>query len=420
MKEIFSTTEWEKTSELIRQTSSAMTIYTKEGEYILGELNLPFRNINKPDTTEGILFVPAKIDEIETVIVTKPIISIDKTSRIIQKAIEQLNMMAEKKDQYEELQTICSYLQSISLAKEINSLMQATAEFLVHKFKLANCTIKLKDKKHRYFETKTSTAYEEVEDIVHKQTKNSRVTSRIKKIQEDFSLENIEEVGQLPKAMFALPLSTEKKYIGTIFCYLDFLHNKKINHAELVAKEFAKNIAVITELQEAKVDAQTDTLTGLLNRSKLFPYLDKEISDNSREQKAISLLIFDIDDFKKYNDSYGHLAGDEVLKMIAEQVKKISAVTFRYGGEEFVTILGNISSIQTKEIAEKLRSDIETNCELTISIGCITCNNSNISSKRLIEEADKALYKAKSLGKNKVVQFVMVDKNLGVVDTTQA
>ena len=420
MREIFSSNEWEKTLELIRQTSANLTFYSKKGEYLLGELNLPFRDVDKPDTTEGILFVPAKIDEKDIIIVSKPMISIDKAVKIIQKAIVLLNATLEKKEQYEKLEIKCEYLQSISMAKNVDRLMEATMEFLMHKLKLANCSTKLNGKNHRYFETKSSNIYDEVEKIIHKQTENTKVTSRISKIQEDFVLGKIENIEELPNAMFSLPLVAERQYIGTIFCYSDKISNKKINQAEIIAQEFANNISILSELQEAKVNAQTDTLTGLLNRSKLFPYLDKIISDNSKDERATSLLIFDIDDFKKYNDTHGHLAGDEILKIIAEQVKKISAVTFRYGGEEFVTVFEKADSIQIKEIAEQLRENIEKNCALTISIGCITCNNSNISSKRLIEEADKALYKAKSLGKNKVVQFVMVDKNLGVVDTTQA
>ena len=74
MREIFSSNEWEKTLELIRQTSANLTFYSKKGEYLLGELNLPFRDVDKPDTTEGILFVPAKIDEKDIIIVSKPMI----------------------------------------------------------------------------------------------------------------------------------------------------------------------------------------------------------------------------------------------------------------------------------------------------------------------------------------------------------
>ena len=418
MQEIFTSEEWEKTLNIIKQTASALAIYSREGNLITGDENLPFKATDKPDVLNNILFLPAEIDGMQVVLASKPIISIDKAVKITQKAIELLNTTIDGKDKYEQLQTTYSYLQSVSMTKSTTELIQATAEFLIHKLKLANCTIQLADKKYRYFET--TNTYEPVERIIQKQTQDTRVTNRIRSIQDDFLLEKIESTEQLPKAVFSIPLMTRTRYAGTIFCYSDEIDNKKITQAETVAKEFINNVGKLTELQEARANAQTDALTGLLNRSKLITYLEQEIKENARKGMPTSLLIFDIDDFKKYNDTYGHPAGDEVLKQVAEQTRKINAPTFRYGGEEFVTLLGGMDSIRTKEMAEKLREDIEKNCALTISIGCITCNNSTLTAKNMIEEADKALYRAKATGKNKVVQFIAVDKSLGIVDASKA
>ncbi len=420
--QIFSTKEWEKTFELAKNAAVNIAIYSKKGEHLFGEQNVPFKDVTAPDTDLGYIFMPVQIDAINCVLVCKPIISIDKTVKIIQKAIELLNLTTEKKEQHEQLAIKCAYLQTINPAKNVERLVQATMEFLVHKLKLANCSIKLNGINYRYFETKTSHIYAEVENIIHKQTSNSRVPSRISSLQEDFMLKSIDRIEELPKAMLSLPLVKEGKYLGTIFCYLEEILNKKINQAEIVAQELTNNINLLTELQEAQTNARTDSLTGLLNRSLLFPYLDELITTNSEKETSTSLLIFDIDDFKKYNDTHGHLAGDEILRKLAGQIKRLpkDSVTFRYGGEEFVTILNSIDSNQTKEIAEELRKNIEENCDLTVSVGCINCKNSSVSSKMLLEEADKALYRAKSLGKNKVVQFIIIDKSLGVVDTTQA
>ncbi len=418
--DVFQTEEWEKTTQLIKQAVINFAIYSTKGNLLKGDQNTPFMDTDTPDTKEGYLFLPVKIDTTNVILASKPVISIDKTVRIIQRAIDLLNMTLEKKEEHEQLLMKYSYLQNISQAKNVYRLVQSTAEFLVHKLKLANCSVILGNEKHRYFETKTSEIYLEAENIIHKQSENTKVTNRISSIKEDFMLKNIEKIEELPESMFSIPLISNKQYLGTIFCYLDKIDNKKINKAEIIVHDFAKNISLLSELQEAKTNAQTDNLTGLLNRSLLFSYLDKTIATNFREEKATSLLIFDIDDFKKYNDTYGHLKGDEILRRIAREVKKINALSFRYGGEEFVTILSCIEPNETKEIAEDLRKSVEENCELTISVGCITCSNSTVSSHKLLDEADKALYKAKNLGKNKVVQFVIVDNSLGVVDMTQA
>jgi diguanylate cyclase (GGDEF)-like protein len=421
MKEIFLSEEWEKTKELIETISKEYAIFDKKGKLLTGKENIPFKKVETTDICDGIIYIYLKIKNKETIFAAKPEISIDKTIKIIKKTVKLLNLFLEKKENKEELEIKCEYTKSIQTKKNINELITTTAEFFMQTFKLANCSINLNEKKFRFFETKTKEIYDDVERILEKQSQNLKSPGKIKNTQEDFLLKNIEDIEKIPEAIFYIPILIEKKHSGTIFCYTDKIDEESAGKAESITKEFTNSIKRITELQEAKTNSQTDSLTKLKNRTGLFEQLEKKIEKNQKEKKATSIIIFDIDNFKKYNDERGHLAGDEILKKISEEIQKIKKLseTYRYGGEEFVTILDQTDFAEVKNTAEELRQAIEKNSELTISVGCATCSNSTISGKRLLEEADKALYKAKKTGKNKVIQFIIIDQSLGVLDTSE-
>ena len=107
------------------------------------------------------------------------------------------------------------------------------------------------------------------------------------------------------------------------------------------------------------------------------------------------------------------------MRAVADVIGSVSpknAICSRYGGEEFAVVLPLLSQQDAKDVAEKLRASIEQSCELTVSIGMVVCMNSSVSRETLIKEADRALYRAKHTGKNKVVTFVILDKSLGVID----
>ena len=161
-----------------------------------------------------------------------------------------------------------------------------------------------------------------------------------------------------------------------------------------------------------------DGLTGLSNRRYFDEYVAAQWRLAAREQTSFSILMIDVDSFKRYNDTYGHLAGDEVLKGIAGAMKKSfvrpTDLTARFGGEEFAVILPATPAASLPVLGEKLRSNVEnlriphstsTAGEVvTISIGGATrtplAEDAVLS---LIERADAALYEAKESGKNRVV-----------------
>jgi len=156
--------------------------------------------------------------------------------------------------------------------------------------------------------------------------------------------------------------------------------------------------------------AMRDGLTGLGNRRAFTHRLELEMGRASRYSTPLSLIILDVDHFKEYNDTYGHLAGDEVLKHLAFVLKEQGRETdfyARYGGEEFAVLLPHTDSVGANIVAERLREIIEASewpCRpVTASFGTSTLLPAMQNSMNLIAHADKALYAAKAAGRNQAV-----------------
>ncbi|MDY7559297.1 PleD family two-component system response regulator [Pseudomonas sp. 10B1] len=162
----------------------------------------------------------------------------------------------------------------------------------------------------------------------------------------------------------------------------------------------------------------SDGLTGLSNRRHFDEYLELEWRRAAREQTQMSLLMIDVDYFKAYNDSFGHLEGDEALRGVAQAIRascaRPSDLPARYGGEEFALVLPNTSPGGARLLAEKLRHTVTAlaiphnspvpGSTLSISIGLATMiPQPGSNSRQLIQEADKGLYSAKNNGRNQVV-----------------
>lgn len=174
------------------------------------------------------------------------------------------------------------------------------------------------------------------------------------------------------------------------------------------------------ELMETNLELQrltnVDGLTGLSNRRYFDQYLDTEWRQAMRAREPISLLIIDVDHFKQYNDTYGHLAGDEVLKTVATAVRSTfqrpKDLAVRMGGEEFAVVLPQTLADDLAFLAEKVVQAIEALGlphaaspiaeKVTISVGGAThIPAGNDQPERLIEAADKAMYEAKRSGRNR-------------------
>ncbi|MGA2797031.1 MAG: diguanylate cyclase [Thermoguttaceae bacterium] len=170
--------------------------------------------------------------------------------------------------------------------------------------------------------------------------------------------------------------------------------------------------------------AHIDPLTGLPNRRALMERLQQEWTRMQRHGRPCSLIMADIDQFKKVNDTYGHLVGDqlllEVANVIAKQCRNID-MPARYGGEEFAIVVSQETAAKARFLAERCRSNIEMlnilvhgdAVHVTVSFGIADAEGLT-SSQTLIEHADEALYAAKIAGRNKIVAYDEIEKAIKV------
>jgi diguanylate cyclase (GGDEF)-like protein len=208
---------------------------------------------------------------------------------------------------------------------------------------------------------------------------------------------------------------------------------KPIQHEELLARVNThialrnlqrrleeKNAQLEAEIAERKELQQTlerlavtDSLTGTFNRRHFFDLAGQEIARSQRYKRPLSVIMFDIDHFKRVNDRYGHLVGDQILCSIAGRVQgelRINDVLGRYGGEEFAILLPETCQPDAFHVAERLRESVADRpfqidrgeLRITISLG-VTCvdDRPELSVERLLDEADKALYRAKRGGRDR-------------------
>jgi diguanylate cyclase (GGDEF)-like protein len=179
-----------------------------------------------------------------------------------------------------------------------------------------------------------------------------------------------------------------------------------------VQLELESNYRVIEELN-ANLErlAATDALTGLPNRRAFEEMLQAQIEISASCREPVSLLILDVDHFKLYNDAYGHVEGDELLKELADAIRdevRETDLAARYGGEEFAVLLPMTDADRAAVIAERVRAHLEAHPfvhgGITVSIGVATLSGrESIQPRDLVVSADQALYEAKAAGRNRVV-----------------
>ncbi|AEE14528.1 diguanylate cyclase [Thermodesulfobium narugense DSM 14796] len=202
-----------------------------------------------------------------------------------------------------------------------------------------------------------------------------------------------------------------KKYVK-----LRRLKNSTIVHTKFRILKFEQNnkpfllisasnvTSLVKKIKNLDNKAQTDFLTGIYNRFSM----EEKLTRLSQSSNSFGLIMFDIDNFKFFNDTYGHSKGDEILKKIAEKIKsslRETDIFVRWGGDEFLLILMGVSKEDLLKIAKKIRNkvseiDFGISEVITLSMGIGTFDNNNIDLDLLVEKVDNAMLKAKSLGKD--------------------
>ncbi|MCM1989099.1 diguanylate cyclase [Oceanirhabdus seepicola] len=215
-----------------------------------------------------------------------------------------------------------------------------------------------------------------------------------------------DEIGELTKI-----------FNDMIYRIKNYMEELKISNSQLEEINTTLEKKVKDRTRQLELLSNQDGLTGLFNRRKLDEYLEQAWIKSLEYKEPLAIVMIDIDHFKGYNDTYGHPAGDDCLKMVARTIKEMlrKEIDFvaRYGGEEFLAVLKNTDQDTALSLAEQVRKGIEDlkiphsaskiSNYVTISIGVCTLNRfANNDLKTFIELTDEALYKAKTEGRNQV------------------
>jgi diguanylate cyclase (GGDEF)-like protein len=221
------------------------------------------------------------------------------------------------------------------------------------------------------------------------------------------------------RSLIAVPLKIHKRTIGVL--YLDDFAPR-----EFVAEKL-ELLSILTSFATMSIDharlhertlqlACTDGLTGLYNHRQFKKVFSEEVARANRYNKTLSIILFDVDDFKKFNDTYGHPNGDIVLQEMANMLRELlrdSDTLYRYGGEEFVALLPETVLTEAAKVAERIRIFVETESPrfltgitkthgVTVSVGVAALPEDGNDSSSLLKTVDDLMYQAKREGKNKV------------------
>jgi diguanylate cyclase (GGDEF)-like protein len=243
---------------------------------------------------------------------------------------------------------------------------------------------------------------------------DERVFDALTRLDTDYSyiLTNDDKIG-------AFPLLTEEEITGCIVARstIEKLSKRDIDYLEQLTRQAAATINRANTYSTILQYATLDALTNLNNRRQFETRLKQEIAIAKRQSNSLCAMMIDIDFFKRVNDTYGHAAGDEVLRQVAGLIKeklRESDIPSRYGGEEFAVLLPYTHIEEAVVVGERLRAAIESvpvainqdsdtaqEINVTISMGIAEYNGEE-SGEALFERADKALYEAKTSGRNQV------------------
>jgi diguanylate cyclase (GGDEF)-like protein len=232
----------------------------------------------------------------------------------------------------------------------------------------------------------------------------------------DVPCEHVERPGEVPLDTICLPLSGQNGMLGLL--YFERHAASEIRVPDVYLRILAENIALALDnlrLRDALRElALADALTTLANRRQLDEVLARDLADAASSGDPISCVVADIDHFKRFNDEFGHDAGDAVLRAVGLTLKQSvreSNRVFRYGGEEFLILLAGMGTDEAAERAEAIRAAVEALSvrhegsdlgTVTISLGVATAPV-HCAADRLVQTADAALLRAKREGRNRVV-----------------
>lgn len=236
----------------------------------------------------------------------------------------------------------------------------------------------------------------------------------------DFS-QRVEFMGEFSESFNAMVLQLDQTLQELMAKKTALSHANEELHKEISIRKETES-ALRKSQEELRRLAMTDALTGLFNRRYFNQVAEEELGRALRYQRPLSVMLFDIDHFKRVNDTFGHSSGDRVLAMLARitrEVLRSTEIPARYGGEEFIVLLPETPAAAAAAVAERLRAKIEEAVlstergpiKVTASFGisdALVCSDTQVDDQLLSEfvsTADRAMYASKAAGRNRVTVF---------------
>lgn len=332
-----------------------------------------------------------------------------------QKRLEE-ELLTEKR----KLEQILAFDEQISTIREYNQLIDFIVDKTAVLLEAQKCSLMLLDKggKGLFIQGARGLSEQVIKDchmrlgeMVAGYVAQSRAPMLVKNIEYDERFKRASKPYYLSRSFMSVPLTLENKLIGVINVS-DHVKARSFNEIDLrILSATAREVAVALENMELYKQLNyltiTDPMTLIYNYRQFSQSLNFEIKRRSRVAGNLCLILMDIDGFKLYNDTLGHLEGDELLKDIGKILKsqlRETDIVCRYAGDEFAVILPDITIDGAKIAAEKIRQAIEKTqfkMPVTISLGVVAYAK-GLTQHEFILKADRALYEAKRAGKNRV------------------
>lgn len=339
----------------------------------------------------------------------------------IPKILEKQNLT---KKRLNDLESVFKLTKQLNSSLDLDKIIINVLKHFHETYHTENCSIIIKDS-NKKFHHKSSQGIEKIEEILTNEIENTKTRIIISDLSSDSRFRNITSS---KISVLCYPLTVGRKHLGCIILYFNDI--KKLTDEDYEKISIISDSVSIasfnaSQYEKIKETANIDNLTGLYDRGFFKTQLEENLIDNITKEKPLTISLIDIDDFKFYNDTNGHVKGDELIKKVSNilksEVRGIDVVG-RYGGEEFIIIFPEVGNDIAFNILENIRKKIKSmdfpglesqpQKKLTISAGLLTCMDNRLPYKKIIEEVDKALYKSKVEGKNRITSVMIVNHEI--------
>jgi diguanylate cyclase (GGDEF)-like protein len=335
--------------------------------------------------------------------------------------------------------------QGISATIELPELLHRVTELLQARLDLREFAVLLFDDEEKYLQVKGAYGFQDsmrITDMIFQVGEG--ICGEVAQSGEPIYVDNVEHDprylayrGEIPTegALFSVPLRFKREILGVVNygrAGVDSFSQADRQLLTLISNQISLAIANARLYSKTRELAVRDDLTGLYNRRHFLEVLQVEWKRAQRFRRGLALLMIDVDHFKHFNDDFGHLHGDQVLRQIAETLRRNlrEVDTFaRFGGEEFIALLSDTDRKGAFHVGEKLRRIVEgkrfslpnqtDSHPLTISIGVSVFPDDALQLDDLVDHADIALYDAKDAGRNQVVAYATLPEDAQSQDPAQ-